>query len=139
MLVSFAVIFGVASAMAHYVSPSSYWFEFWFIFPIALAICITTCTFGTEGAILFVPFFALVFPFFAYKLQPVQAVSIGLVTEVFGIASSFGAFWYARLVDFHIAKKSAYMSVPIAFLGGFLSPMVPGRALLFLVGARLRL
>lgn len=137
LLLTFALIFGIASGIAHYLAPSSYWFEFWYIFPIALAICITTCTLGTEGAILFVPFFALAFPFFAYQLQPVQAVSIGLVTEVFGIASAFVAFWYRGLIDFHIAKRSAYMSVPMALLGGFLSPIVPGKALLFLVGAGL--
>lgn len=131
------MILGDAVGMAHYLAPTSYWFEFWYIFPIALAVCITVCTFGIEGAILFVPFFALAFPLFAYKLQPVQAVSIGLITEVFGFASSLMAFWYAGLIDFKIAKRSGYMSVPFALLGGFLSPMVPGKGLLFLVGAGL--
>lgn len=137
LLLTLAMIFGGASAIAHYVAPSSYWFEFWYIFPIALAICITVCTFGIEGAILFVPFFALAFPLFAYTLQPVQAVSIGLVTEVFGFASSLIAFWYAGLIDFHIAKKSGYTSVPFALIGGFLSPILPGTWLLLLVGAGL--
>ncbi len=137
ILLSLAVIFGGAIGMAHYLAPTGYWFEFWYIFPIALAVCITVCTFGIEGAILFVPFFALAFPLFAYKLQPVQAVSIGLITEVFGFASSLMAFWYAGLIDFQIAKKSGYMSVPFALLGGFLSAMVPGKGLLFLAGVGL--
>jgi uncharacterized membrane protein YfcA len=95
------------------------------------------CTFGIEGAILFVPFFALAFPLFAYRLVPVQAVSIGLITEVFGFASSLIAFWYAGLIDFQIAKKSGYMSVPFALIGGVLSPLLPGTWLLLLVGAGL--
>lgn len=114
MLVSLAVIYGGAIGMAHYLAPSNYWLEFWYIFPIAFAICVTVCTFGIEGAILFVPFFAIAFPLFAYKLEQVQAISIGLMTEVFGFVSSLIAFSHAGLIDFHIAKRSGYLSVPFA-------------------------
>lgn len=110
-----------------------YWLALWWVFPVALPICITVCTVGIEGAILFVPFFAIVFPILAFHLDPVQAVSIGLMTEIFGFASSLIAFWRARLIDFDIAVKSALKSVPFALAGGFLSFVVPQSVLLFVI------
>lgn len=132
-----ALTFFLLASVGHFVFPENFLFQFWFIFPIAFAICVVVCTFGVEGAILFVPFFALAFPQLAFKLEPIQAVSIGLITEVFGFASSLIAFWRMGLVDFVIAKKSGYLSIPFALLGGFISPMVPGYVLLLIASVAL--
>lgn len=132
-----ALAFFVLVTLSHLLFPQNVLFQLWFVFPIALAICVVVCTFGIEGAILFVPFFALAFPLMAFRLQPIQAVSIGLITEVFGFASSLTAFWRMGLIDFDIAKKSGYLSVPFALIGGFVSPMIPGFMLLLIASLAL--
>src|SRR5512146_422361 len=108
----------------------AYWLEMWWVFPIALPICVTVCTLGIEGAILFVPFFTILFPLLAFNLTPIQAISIGLITEVFGFASSLTAFWRAKLIDFNIAVGSALKSAPFALAGGILSFVIPQAGLL---------
>lgn len=115
----------------------SYWLAMWWVFPIALPICVTVCTLGIEGAILFVPFFTIVFPLLAFNLTPLQAISIGLITEVFGFASSLTAFWRAGLIDFDIAIGSALKSVPFALVGGILSFFVPQAVLLIVIALTL--
>ena len=49
---------------------------------------------------LFVPFYTMVFPLLGHHLEPVQAVEVGLLTEIFGFLSSTSAFWRAGLIDF---------------------------------------
>jgi uncharacterized membrane protein YfcA len=112
----------------------AYWLQYWYIFPVAMAICLIVCTVGIEGAVLFVPFFTLVFPLLIAPLEPVQAVAIGLITEVFGFASALIAWWRAGLIDTKIAQRSAYLSIPFALAGGFVSYYLPSVALLLLVG-----
>lgn len=112
----------------------SYWLEYWYIFPIAMAICLTVCTVGIEGAVLFVPFFTLVFPLLIAPLEPVQAVAIGLITEVFGFISALIAWWRAGLIDLQIGKRSALLSVPFALVGGFVSYLLPPSLLLGVIG-----
>lgn len=113
---------------------AAYWFQYWYIFPIAMAICLTVCTVGIEGAVLFVPFFTLVFPLLIAPLEPVQAVAIGLITEVFGFISALIAWWRAGLIDLQIGKRSAILSVPFALIGGFVSYAIPSWLLLAMIG-----
>ena len=115
-------------------SDPAYWFQYWYIFPIAMAICLTVCTVGIEGAVLFVPFFTLVFPLLVAPLEPVQAVAIGLITEVFGFISALIAWWRAGLIDLEIAKRSAILSVPFALVGGVVSYRIPSWLLLVIIG-----
>lgn len=111
-----------------------YWFEYWYIFPVAMVICLTVCTIGIEGAILFVPFFTLVFPLLIAPLEPVQAVAIGLITEVFGFASALIAWWMSGLIDLRIGKRAALFSIPFALAGGFFAYAIPSWLLLIFIG-----
>lgn len=65
-----------------------YWFEFWWMFPIAFIIALTVNTLGVSGGALFIPFFILLFPFFAEPLTTIQSIKLGLITESFGLSSS---------------------------------------------------
>jgi hypothetical protein len=62
----------------------NYWLQFWWMSPIALSICVTANTLGVSGAALFWPFYTLVFPLLGHHLEPVQAVEVGIMTEIFG-------------------------------------------------------
>jgi uncharacterized membrane protein YfcA len=92
---------------------------------------------GVSGTVIFVPFYTMVFPLLGHHLEPVQAVEVGLLTEIFGFISSTSAFWRAGLIDFQIAGFAVLFAAPTAILGGYLSHFLPGNWLLALIGVAL--
>lgn len=92
---------------------------------------------GVSGTVLFVPFYTMVFPLLGHHLEPVQAVEVGLLTEIFGFLSSTSAFWRAGLIDFQVAGFAAFIATPLAVLGGYASHLLPGNLLLAVIGASL--
>ncbi len=88
---------------------------------------------------IFVPFFTIVFPLIGHHLEPVQAVEVGLLTEIFGFMSSTSAFWRAGLIDFRISGFALAFAVPTAVLGGYSAHLLPGHWLLVIVGVALML
>ena len=86
---------------------------------------------------IFVPFFSIVFPLFGHRLEPVQAVEVGLLTEIFGFVSSTSAFWRAGLIDFRISLFALLFAVPTAVIGGVSAHIIPSHWLLVVVGVGL--
>jgi len=87
--------------------------------------------------VLFVPFFSIVFPLVGHRLEPVQAVEVGLLTEIVGFMSSTSAFWRAGLIDFRIAGFALTFAVPTAVIGGISAHFLPAYWLLVVVGVGL--
>jgi len=87
--------------------------------------------------VIFVPFFTMVFPLLGHHLEPVQAVEVGLLTEIVGFMSSTSAFWRAGLIDFRISGFALAFAVPTAVLGGYSAHLLPGHWLLVIVGVGL--
>src|SRR5215469_14369617 len=92
---------------------------------------------GVSGTVLFVPFYTIIFPLLGYHLEPVQAVEVGLLTEIFGFISSTSAFWRNGLIDFRIAGFAVILAAPTAIFGGYVSHFLPGNWLLGLIGVAL--
>ena len=88
---------------------------------------------------IFVPFFTIVFPLLGHRLEPVQAVEVGLLTEIFGFMSSTSAFWRAGLIDFKISTFALMFAVPTAIIGGVSAHLLPSYWLLVIVGVGLLL
>ncbi len=88
---------------------------------------------------IFVPFFTIVFPLLGHRIEPVQAVEVGLLTEIFGFLSSTSAFWRAGLIDFRISLFAVAFAAPTAVLGGFSAHLLPGHWLLVVIGVALTL
>lgn len=86
---------------------------------------------------IFVPFFSIVFPLLGHRLEPVQAVEVGLLTEIVGFMSSTSAFWRAKLIDFRIAGFALSFAVPTAVIGGVSAHFLPSHWLLVIVGVGL--
>ena len=86
---------------------------------------------------IFVPFFSIVFPLLGHRLEPVQAVEVGLLTEIVGFMSSTSAFWRAGLIDFRIAGFALVFAVPAAVFGAYSAHSLPGYWLLVVVGVGL--
>jgi hypothetical protein len=87
--------------------------------------------------VIFVPFFTIVFPLLGHRLEPVQAVEVGLLTEIVGFMSSTSAFWRAGLIDFRIAGFALAFAVPTAVIGGISAHFLPAWWLLVVVGVGL--
>lgn len=114
--------------------PLAYWLSFWYVFFVAVSICISVCLVGIEGALLFVPFFAVLFPMLSGKsLTLVEAIRVGLFTEIFGFTSSFFGFWRAGLIDFKMARFTLYIAVPAAILGGVLLYLIPVQIVIVII------
>jgi len=84
--------------------------------------------------VLFVPFFTIVFPLVAFKLEPVTAVQLGIFIEIFGFISSTSAFWFRKLIDFRIAGFALIFAIPTAIAGALLANYLPASALLVTIG-----
>jgi uncharacterized membrane protein YfcA len=115
----------------------TYWLHFWWMFPIALLICVSVNIVGVSGSVLFIPFYTFIFPFFGYTLAPLQIVQLGLFTETCGYTSSTIAFWRQKLIDGQIARFALLFAVPLAVVGGVLANRIPGSLLLLIVGLAL--
>jgi uncharacterized membrane protein YfcA len=89
---------------------------------------------GVSGAVLFVPFFTIVFPLFAYHLAPVTSVQLSIFIELVGFISSTSAFWYRKLIDFRIAGFALVFVVPTAIIGALLANILPAPVLLIIIG-----
>lgn len=114
----------------------TYWLQFWWLAPIALGICVLVCLVGVEGSLLFAPFYAVVFPWLSgVELSPLQAIQIGIFTEIFGFSSSFIGFLRARLIDFRLGARIATGGIPAAVAGALLAYRLPQGVLLALVAA----
>lgn len=118
-------------------SSSSFWLEYWWMFPIALTVAITVNTLGVSGASLFVPFFILIFPFLATPLTAVQSVQLGLITESFGLTSSALTFLAFGLVDKKLAFISVLGALPFVIGGALLTVLIPKSILLLMIAVLL--
>ena len=115
----------------------TYWLHFWWMFPVALVICVSVNIVGVSGSVLFIPFYTFVFPLLGYHLAPLQIVQLGLFTETCGYTSSTIAFLRQKLIDAQIARFALLFAVPLAVVGGVLANRVPGSILLLIVGLAL--
>lgn len=114
-----------------------YWLEFWWLVPIAFLISITVNLVGISTAALLVPFFTLIFPFFADPLTALQSVKLALFTESFGLSSSALAFIAFGLVDKKLALYSILSAIPFVVGGAIVSSFLPETVLLFVLAAAL--
>ena len=106
-------------------------FEFWYLFPISIAIATLAMSSGIGGAVFFSPLFIL-----ALKLDPKIAIGSALATELFGFLSGLVAYTRAKLIDFKVALILLIFSVPMAVLGSVYSDLIPAIILkaIFAVG-----
>lgn len=111
--------------------------QFWYLFPIALLICIIVCTLAMEGAVLFTPSFLFLFPAIIVtfpRLTPNEAIGLALMIEFAGYSSSAYGYSRQRLIDYDLAKSLLMITVPLAIAARLASSLVPSRVLLVAFG-----
>ncbi|MFQ5574594.1 MAG: TSUP family transporter [Terriglobia bacterium] len=117
--------------------PLSYWVNLWWMFPVGLAISTVVNMVGISGAALFVPFFILIFPIFAFDLHPEQSVRLGLIIESFGLGSAALAFLRYRLEDKRLGLLSVLSAAPFVVSGALLAFIIPPRLFNYAIAAAL--
>ncbi len=98
--------------------------QYWFMFPVSIAVATTAMLSGIGGAAFFMPVFLIVFPLLGpeYVLAgPAAAVAVALLTETFGFSSGFVAYVRKRLIDFRLVAAFAIFSVPAGIAGSLLA------------------
>lgn len=91
------------------------WLQYWYAFPVAVAVATMAMSSGVGGGLVFAPFFLLVL-----KLSPGQALGTSLLTEVFGMGTGFINYFKLRLIDFNTGLTLLLGSIPGAILGALL-------------------
>ena len=114
-----------------------YWLTYEWIFPIAVLIAVVVNMVGISGATLFVPFFSLILPLFAFHFSPTESVIIGLFTQSFGISSATLGFLRYGLVDFKVAAYSLIGVIPVVIISSSIAFFIPGKALFGLISLAL--
>jgi uncharacterized membrane protein YfcA len=128
---------------------TSYWLEYWWLFPVFLTGATIVNTVGISGSALFVPFLIFLFPIFSsgslspsawtgvHVLEPTTLVKVGLISEAFGLSSSSIAFIQYGLVDRRLALTIVGGSVPFVILGAIISFVIPAWVFHLLLGLAL--
>ncbi|QDZ39853.1 sulfite exporter TauE/SafE family protein [Euhalothece natronophila Z-M001] len=94
--------------------------EFWYMFPIGIAIATIAMASGVEGATFFTPLFLL-----GLKLPTAVAIGTGLITEVFGFSSGLYAYIKKGLIDYQLGRMLLLFSIPSALIGTWVAGFIP--------------
>jgi uncharacterized membrane protein YfcA len=86
--------------------------EYWYLFPTAIAVCILATASGFSGSVLFQPVF-----YFILKIPLAQSIATGIATETIGMTN--GAITYAMMRDekTSIDRKALRSVVPFVIAG----------------------
>ncbi len=107
-------------------------FEFWYMFPAALAIATLAMASGIGGATFFAPLFIL-----ALRLPPEVAIGTALITELFGFGSGLLAYGRQRVIDYKLGLLMIAVTVPLAIVGTVLAGVVDPEILKVILGVGL--
>lgn len=105
--------------------------DYWYLFPISIAVATLAMASGIGGAVFFSPIFLL-----WLRLEPSVAVGVALVTELFGFSSGLFAYARAQLIDYRLGAQLLVFAIPGAILGVVGGDLFPGVVLkaIFAVG-----
>jgi uncharacterized membrane protein YfcA len=104
-------------------------FEYWYVFPFAIAVCILATSSGFSGAVLFQPFF-----YFVLQLPVASSIATGIATETIGMTG--GAYRYKKMgyLDYNVWKTLIPWVVIGVLLGFSVFMLLPSVYLKGLVG-----
>lgn len=86
--------------------------EFWYMFPLGIAVTTVGIASGVGGATFYSPLFIL-----GLGLPPQLAIGSGLVVEACGFGSGVYAYVRRQLIDYRIGRAMLVVTVPAALAG----------------------
>ena len=103
--------------------------EFWYMFPLGIAMTAVGIASGVGGATFYSPLFIL-----GLGLPPPLAIGAGLVVEAFGFGSGVYAYIRRKLIDRRIARAMLVATVPAALAGTLVAHYVQADILKAVLG-----
>jgi uncharacterized membrane protein YfcA len=106
---------------------------YWFMFPVSIVVATCAMLSGIGGAALFTPIFILIFPLLGeeYVLaSTMTAVAAALFTQTFGFLSGFIGYYRRKLIDYELARRILWVSIPVAVLGAVVANYVTDSVLI---------
>jgi uncharacterized membrane protein YfcA len=106
---------------------------YWFMFPVSILVATCAMLSGIGGAALFTPIFILVFPLLGpeYVLaSTMTAIAAALFTQTFGFLSGFIGYYRRKLIDYDLARRILWVSVPVAIAGAVVANAVTDSVLI---------
>ncbi len=100
------------------------------LFPLAILLSAVATSIGVGGAIFFTPIFILFF-----KINPVHAVMLGLIVEIFSLISGVSAYWKEKSINLHIVKKMIFFTIPATIIGVIIVKYLSQNAVLLFISA----
>lgn len=91
-------------------------YDYWFVFPVAIAISTAVSSIGIGGGVLLMPFFLLVL-----KLSPEVAVATSLIIQTAGMGSATVTCIRQQRVDFKLVLFILAVAIPGVIGGAFLA------------------
>ncbi len=104
-------------------------FEYWYMFPVAVAIAVLANSSGFSGGVLFQPIFNLVLQL------PIQAsVATGIATETVGMTSGAIRYIYYNMVELSLGFTMLMLAIPGVVIGNHALIVINGNLLKFILG-----
>lgn len=104
-------------------------YEYWFVFPVAIAISTAVSSIGIGGGVLLMPFFLLVL-----KLSPDMAVTTSLIIQSAGMGSASFTCVRQQRVDFKLTAFILAVAIPGVVGGSFLAGTLKSAAMQMVLG-----
>ncbi len=99
--------------------------EYWFLFPVAMAIAVLAMSSGISGSNFWIPVYIL-----WLGLDPKTGFWLALVTMLFGFSSGLMRNLFQGTVDWKLAWAYLIWAIPGAVVGTLLVPFSPARLLI---------
>jgi uncharacterized protein len=104
-------------------------FEYWYMFPVAIAIAIIANSSGFSGGVLFQPIYNL------FLNIPIQnAVATGIATETIGMTSGAIRYLWYRMAELPIGFTMIMLTIPGVVLGNHALMVINGDLLKLILG-----
>ncbi len=103
--------------------------EYWFVFPVAIAISTAVSAVGIGGGVLWMPFFLIVL-----KLTPEVAVATSLVIQAAGMGSASFSCVRQQRVDFKLMFFILAIAIPGVIGGSFLAGNLKSNIMQLILG-----
>lgn len=104
-------------------------FEYWYVFPVAVVVCMMATASGFSGSVLFQPFYN-----FILQIPITQSIATGIATETIGMSSGSIRYYLMNKTNFSVVKKVLPFVITGIVLGLFVFVSIPKEYLRLLVG-----
>ena len=103
--------------------------EFWYVFPVAIAISTAVSSVGIGGGVLLMPFFLIVI-----KMTPEIAVVTSLLIQTAGMGSASFTCIKQQRVDFKLARLILFIAFPGIIGGAYLASFLESDKMQLVLG-----